>query len=254
VSTVTQLRPRRGRRALPEYQPGGTVGVIAQDTARFSMFAASVTSLQVPAGTRIDWVLGNDITEGCNRLIRGDGEQGVGIEGDWFWLLGDDHAFPPFTLMNLLAHDVDIVVPLCLTRQPPFEPVIFSGWLDEDRSLRRRVRLDDHPDGGLVEIHSGGSAGMLVRRHVLEALEDPWFRKYPVDGRYFAEDLYFCDLAREAGFKLYCDLDTKFGHITSSIVWPQKLAEGWSFGFGFPQGFMLTMPHGTWVDPDGEGE
>lgn len=247
---MNSVAPELMKAVLPDYHPGGTIGVIAQDTARFSMFAASVTSLQVPPNSRIDWVLGNDITEGCNRLIRGGMEDGVGIVGEWFWLLGDDHAFPPYTLMNLLAHDVDIVVPLCLTRMPPFEPVIFSDWLERDHSLRKRVRLDDHPEGGLIEIHSGGSAGMLIKRHVLEALEDPWFRKYPVGGRYFAEDLYFCDLAREAGFKIYADLDTKFGHITSSIVWPQKLEEGWSFGFGFPQGFMLNMPHGTWKDPE----
>lgn len=238
------------KRLLEVAQPPGTIGVIAQDTARFSMFGASVSTIQAPFGSHCQWVLGNDITDNCNRLIRHGQESGVNFSGEWLWLLGDDHAFPPYTLNNLLAHDVDIVVPLCLTRLPPFEPVIFSDWNDEDHGVRDRVRLDDYPDGGLIEIHSAGTAGMLIRKHVFEQMEEPWFQKYPEKGSFLAEDLYFCDKAREAGFTIYADLDTKFGHITSAIVWPQKLDEGWSFGFGFPDGFMITMPHGTWVFPE----
>lgn len=236
------------KRLVVREQPPGMIGVIAQDTARFSMFGASVSTIQAPMGSHCQWVLGNDIADNCNRLIRHGQERGVGIEGEWLWLLGDDHAFPPYTLNNLLAHDVDVVVPLCLTRLPPFEPVIFSDWQDAAKSVRQRVNLDVHPDGGLIEIHSAGSAGMLIRKYVLEDLGDPWFQKYPKDGKYLAEDLYFCDRVREAGYKIWCDLDTKFGHITTAIVWPQRLDEGWSFGFGFPDGFMVNMPYGTWVD------
>lgn len=232
------------------HESAGTVGVIAQDTARFSMFAASVTSLQVPPGSRVQWVLGQGIADNCNKLVRHGEPKGVGGIGEWLWLLGDDHAFSPTTLTRLLAHDVDIVVPLCLTRQPPFTPVIFSGWADREHVYRNYVRLDDHPDGGLIEVHSAGSAGMLIRRHVFEALADPWFEMGAISGEYLAEDLWFCDKARDAGFKIHADLSTKFGHITSTIVWPQKTPEGWSFGFGFPEGFTINMPAGTWVDPE----
>lgn len=244
--------------------PVGTVGVIAQDTARFSMFAASVTSLRYPPGSRVQWVLGQGIADNCNRLVRGNSAEGVGDIGDWLWLLGDDHAFAPNTLLRLLDcayrdpfADVDIVVPLCLTRQPPFTPVIFSDWTDDAHVYRNYVRLDDHLDGGLIRVHSAGSAGMLMKRHVFEKLADPWFEMGAISGEYLAEDLWFCDKARDAGFGLYADLDTKFGHITSTIVWPQKMEadeiagtpEGYSFGFGFPEGFNIKFPVGTWIDP-----
>lgn len=244
--TVAELEKQE---AVVSYT-GGTVGVIAQDTARFSMFAASVTSLRVPEGSMIQWVLGQGIADNCNRLVRANEPKGIGMHGDWLWLLGDDHAFAPQTLMRLLAHDVDIVVPLCLTRQPPFTPVIFSGWTDDEHIYRNYVRLSEHPNGGLVPVHSAGSAGMLIKRHVFEELADPWFEMGAISGEFLAEDLWFCDKAREAGFSIYADLDTKFGHITSTIVWPQKLDDGWSFGFGFPEGFTINMPVGTWVDLD----
>jgi hypothetical protein len=248
---VSRAGAVRKLRAVKE-QPAGMIGVIAQDTARFSMFGASVSSIQAPFGSHCQWVLGNDITDNCNRLIRHGQESGVNFPGEWLWLLGDDHAFPPFTLNNLLAHDVDIVVPLCLTRLPPFEPVMFSGWYDEENGVRKRVWLDDYPDGGLIDIHSAGSAGMLIRRHVLEAMEEPWFQKYPKNGSYLAEDLYFCDRARELGFSICADLDTKFGHISSTIVWPQQTDGGWSPGLGFPDGFMITLPHGSWIQAEDE--
>jgi hypothetical protein len=240
MSTVTALENEVLE--LKTYPPG-LVGVLAQDTARFSMFGASITRLQIPAGSDCQWVIGNDIPQGMNTLIRH-----MRDTDEWVWIMGDDHAFAPFILMSLLAHDVDVVVPLCLTRQPPFDPVIYMDWYNEAEGLREKISLDEFPTGGLVEIHSSGSAGMLVKRHVLEAIGDPWFQRYPDNGKHLAEDLYFCDRVREEGFKIYADLDTKLGHITTSIVWPQLLEEGWSFGFGFPKGFMINMPHGTWID------
>lgn len=217
----------------------GVVGVIARDDARFSMFGVSLTGLQLPEGSYVGWQIGEPIAGNCNRLVRTVLER----DHEWLWLMGDDHAFEPNLLHRLLERDVDIVVPLCLKRWPPFEPVIFSELAG---GLRRCVDLDDYPDGGLIEVHSAGSGGMLIRRRVFEQLDDPWFETGRVRSDELAEDLYFCDKARAAGFKIHADLDCLLGHITPAIVWPRQTPEGWTFGFGFPEGVVVTIPPSRW--------
>lgn len=222
----------------------GVVGVIAQDTARFSMFGASLTGIEVPPGTGVKWLFGHDIAASTNLLVRAMFEEYE--DADWLWILGDDHVFSGSILMRLLAHEKDIIVPLCLTRNPPYKPVVFSDWADVDERMRQRVHLPDHPEGGLIPIHSGGSAGMLIRRRVFEALEDPWFEHIRSSNVEIGEDVYFCDKAREAGFEIFCDLDIPMGHCTTATVWPVNEPGGWTYGFSFMGGLKLTMPSDAW--------
>lgn len=222
----------------------GLVGVIAQETARYSMFSASLTSLDLPKGTIIKWWWGHSIADNCNALVREMYEQ----EKDWLWLLGDDHTFSPQTLNRLNDWEKDIIVPLCVMRAPPYLPVLFSGFSDDPDHpayARERLDLDDYPQAGVVPVHSAGSAGMLIRRSVFDALEDPWFEAAVLDGQQLGEDLYFCDKARAQGFEIYADLDTKMGHCLTAVAWPVQTSEGWTFGFTMMGGFEIVMPPGT---------
>lgn len=218
--------------------PPGMVGVIAHDAARFSLFGVSMSNLDKPEGSTVRWKLGVNLAENLNRLVR----DCLDSDADWLWLLGDDHAFESHMLTTLLDHDVDIVVPLCLRRWPPFQPVFFVG-----ESERRLGDLNEYPDGGLIEIHSVGSGAMLIRREVLESMRDPWFEYGALDHEQLSEDLWFCDKARLRNFRIWCDLDLPLGHITSTVVWPQNRADGWSFGLGFPEGMVISMPPGVFV-------
>ncbi|MCI4354555.1 MAG: hypothetical protein L3K06_04240, partial [Thermoplasmata archaeon] len=197
------------------------VGVLAQDTARFSTFAASLTSLDVPSGSAIKWIIGHPIASSTNMLVWSLLNEHPDCE--YLWLLGDDHVFGRDILMRLLDHDEDLIVPLCLTRIPPYRPVIFADWEDpddDDNWARRRVDLNDHPDGGVIDVHSAGSGGMLIRRCVLDDLEHPWFES--ISAADTGEDVYFCDKARAVGYTVKADLDTKLGHMTTATVWPVK--------------------------------
>ena len=214
----------------------GLIGVIAQETARFSMFGASLTGLSAPEGTTVKWIFGHDIAANANLLVR----EMYAREADWLWILGDDHSFSPGILEKLLAHDVDIVVPLCLMRNPPYRPVIYSESAAD--GTRRRVDLDDHPFGGLIPVHSAGSGGMLVKRSVFDAVEDPWFESGVQSSVQLGEDVYFCDKARAAGASIYADLDVSLGHCSTTVVWPVREAEGWTYGFSMMGGYSITMP------------
>ena len=216
----------------------GLVGVIAQDTGRFTQFASSLTGLILPGKSRITWQIGHSVASNCNALCQQT------LEGayDWLWLLGDDHAFVPDLLTRLLETDADVAFPLCYTRIPPYRPVVFS---ENREGLRRPLSLDSLGEQRDVGIHSGGSAGVLIRRHVLEGLEEPWFQAgtQEAGGRMeMGEDLYFCDRAREAGFSLKVNLNCLLGHMTTAVVWPLRQPDGWTCGLSLSGGLQVSLP------------
>jgi hypothetical protein len=156
--------------------------------------------------------------------------------------MGDDHTFAPDILLNLIAHDVDVVVPLCLKKDAPFDPVVYEGQqLNEDGLVEHIVaRL---PSQGLHEIWAAGSAGMLIRKHVLDALEKPIFiTEHGMQN----EDLNFCRRVREAGFRIWCDVDQHLGHISPKTVYPYWQGDRWGsvmdIGYGqFSPVFAFTQ-------------
>ena len=153
----------------------------------------------------------------CNTIV-------YQMKGDWVWFIGDDHAFPPDTLERLLAHQVDIVVPLCSQRQPPYSYGVYQMREDGTTPL-----MDLTGRTGLVEVDYAGSAGLLVRTHVFDKMEPPYFRmgQFRTDAE--GEDIYFCATARDLGFKVYVDTDTRIGHAAVVTAWPQRLNDG-SYG------------------------
>lgn len=205
----------------------GTVGLVTQQLARYTDFWLSYLALVRPATTKFVNRQGMDVTGNYNGLV-------ADMKGDWLWILGDDHTFAPDILVNLLAHDVDVVVPLVLKKDAPFDPVVYEGeeGFDEATGLpfHSVARLKQ---SGLQEIYAAGSAGMLIRKHVLDALERPVFiTSHGVQN----EDLLFCKRVREAGFKIYCDVDQKMGHIGIHTVYPLWTGERWSSIVDFGNG------------------
>jgi hypothetical protein len=203
----------------------GTIGVLSGDRTTYRDFAVSVIHHQSPPGTKLIWTQGADIVGNMNAIVRG-------MVGEWLWLLGDDHTFDFDLLQRLLEHDVDVVVPVCLKRSPPYAPVVYSHQ-NEDGEYVTFLRL---PRRGLVEIHAAGSAGMLIRRPVLDAIGDPWFETHGG----LNEDLSFCAKVREAGLRLWCDTESSMGHIGQVEVWPEWREGEWMIQLRLGNG--VTMP------------
>ena len=211
---------------------GGTIGVVSGELTRYADFSLALLHILKPPGTKLAWVQGVNISHNCNRLVKN-------MVGDWLWMIGDDHIFDPDILVRLLEHDADVVVPLCLKRSAPFDLVIYSG---ENEEGQLRAFSDDLPESGLVEVHAAGQAGMLVRRHVLEAIPDPVFETYGTQN----EDIVFCRKIREAGFKIWCDVDTQLGHIGLMHVWPKYQDDSWGVGLNVGDGQEIPL---KWVRP-----
>lgn len=210
----------------------GLIGVIANDAARFSLFMSCMLHLRMPAGARKEILIGGDWCGARNDLVRLALDSGA----EWLWFMDDDHAFPPSLLERLLSHgeDKDIVMPVCLTRQPPFPPVQYTEQVSASKYLP--IPLSMSPTDGLTEVLAGGCAGMLIRRRVLQSLEEPWFRYADR-----SEDILFCEAARDAGFRLWCDLGARLGHITTAVVWPAVDGDQWVTGLTIGKNLTLTV-------------
>lgn len=209
--------------------PPGTVGVCAQETGRYTAFTESLTGLQTPPDSVISFRYGADIVNGMNWLADN-------MIGEWLFLMGDDHAFHPDLLLNLLEHKVDVVVPVCLMRQRPFAPVV---RVDDEGHV---IDLARAATSGLVRIHSAGSAGMLIRKpvldHVRDAFPGPLFeRRADV-----SEDFLFCERVRGLGFDIHCDLGQTLGHMTATAIWPGKGPDGkWCQNFVVADSFLIQV-------------
>jgi hypothetical protein len=219
-----QLREAPKKKVKP-----GTVGVISSDLSRYSIFSMCLINLLSYSGDLIshfDWLTGSNITgnsnELCRRMMAETGEDRP--KSDWLWIIGDDHAFRPDILERLVLHDVDAVAPLCLQRSSPYPHVVYEGEDYTAEEEGTHVLHTSLPSSGLTEVYACGNAGLLVKRHVFEAIGDPYYETF---GRQ-NEDLEFCRKIRDAGFKIHVDTDALLGHIGNMIVWPQWTDEhGW---------------------------
>ncbi len=207
--------------------PPGTVAILCSDTGRYTNFwvCALSSMFNLPQGTSVKVFQGSDISELRNEACSQ-------IDGEWLWFIDDDHGFTPDIVTRLLDREVDIVAPVCLRRTQPFLPV--PTGLDGDF-----LRLNNYRPDELVEVMFAGSAGMIVRRGVLDAMEPPWF----LYENGVSEDVGFCKKAVEAGFTVHVDMSVRLGHTTVATVWPvwDDEQERWMTGFTVADGAELKI-------------
>jgi hypothetical protein len=211
----------------------GSIGVIANDTSRYSMFMICLTAMHKPVNTQPIWALTSDRILGRNTCV----EQALDKGAEWLLFLDDDHVFGPGLLNRLLAHEKPIVGSLYLQRQKPFQPIAYTHKDEED--VYHNIKLTDYKSDELIEVAAVGTGGMLIRSEVLRTMEHPWFEH----GR-ASEDLIFCDKVHELGLgPIYCDLGARMGHMSPAALWPSHSEEnGWEVGFALSDGFSLTVP------------
>lgn len=219
--------------------PPGTIGVLSGELARYSDFTVALIHTMTPPDSRIVWTKGVDIVGNMNTMHRS-------MRGEWLWILGDDHVWNPDLLIRLLDRDVDVVVPLCLKRLPPFDPVVYSHQNEEGLYVGKT----DMPADGIHQVWAAGSAGMLIRRHVLDALEQPVFA---AEGG-LNEDLVLCRKIREAGFTIWVDVDQQLGHIGNLTVWPQHKDGEWQIGLELGNGERVTLKRILKTEAEHRGE
>ena len=218
----------------------GTIGVLGGELWHAD-FAIALLHHQTPPDTKLLATKSVDVVGNMNSLVRG-------MHGDWLWVLGTDHVMDfdlcARLLHNLARKDIDVIFPVCLKRSPPYDPVIYSHQ-NENGDY---VGYTDLPDTGLHPIWAAGSAGMMVKRWVFDAISThgPWFWN---DNKGLNEDLTFCAAARGVGAKLWVDSEALLGHIGQYSVWPE-LRPACEWGISMHLGNGEKMPLRRIIDPE----
>lgn len=146
------------------------------------------------------------------------------------FLLDDDMAPKPDTLLKLLAHDVDVVSGLYLQRAYPHHPLAFSEFIEDGRA--RFLALTPDVDG-LIEIKGAGFGCLLIKTDVIRRLQRPWVRLGELDPEQWCDDIgFFSRLSKELpDVKVYLDTTVRPGHIGSMIITPHRAEQGWMTGY-----------------------
>jgi hypothetical protein len=154
-------------------------------------------------------------------------------DADYILFLDSDMRFPKDTLVRLLQHQEPIVGVNYVKRAWPPAYVAIKTVGDGKGT---GALLPTHQEStGLEEAAAIGFGVTLIRRDVFLALPDPrehgpwwWYEWVPETGRQIGEDVYFCRLAKEAGFKTLVDhdLSKEIEHIGQERY---TLAHGWAW-------------------------
>jgi hypothetical protein len=182
-------------------------------------------NLRVPMNTtRYDSIvtaIGLSVDEARNRIVR----ECLAIPSisHLLWL-DDDVLVDPMALCQLYYDQRDIVAGYYYTKNPTCpEPLVL-----EQRSGGVRTSFD----GGIIPVYAHGMGLTLIRRHVFETIEPPWFQTVkggqtaPHEITDHTEDTYFCARAAEHGFTCHVDTST--------------------FGFHWDEDLQMASPWQAW--------
>ena len=199
------------------------VGVPCAEVGRYSIFWESL--LHVRGVTNDNVICGRSANVAENR--NGIAKLAIQAGYDAIWYVDDDQVLSPDTLTRLINRDKDIVSGLYLKREVPWIPHMYT----ETPSRLSRVggwspRLLQHGDDGLVEVETTGAGCLLVKTHVLKAMEGPLWRLGQYDKVNWSDDHDFLSRARAKGFKVYVDLDCPVGHQINATIWPLRQPDG----------------------------
>ena len=131
----------------------------------------------------------------------------LALDGGYDYLISIDHDNPPLrNPIDLVLLDRDVVgfaVPQWNTSDPRERyPVYFVG-MDKVKNGYKEHKNKK----GLQEVDAVGSGCLVVSRRVLEAVKDPFVRKWKNGIAITGLDFYFCEKAKKKGFKIYCHYD-----------------------------------------------
>ena len=191
----------------PYNYPPGLVVIPALEmmwTLSVSTIMKMVDPYELPPGSESRVIHGTT----CIEQKRNEAVRSLLDRSDLQWLLfvDSDMTPPPDLAVRLLRHKVGVVSALCFGRCAPYPNIA--------RRDGRYLEVDLDAEGGLEEVDLVGGGSVLIQRHVLEAMPEPWFDTRPGT----SSDYVFCERVREAGFKVYVDTSVCVGHVTTLSV------------------------------------
>jgi GT2 family glycosyltransferase len=162
--------------------------------------------------------------------LGGDSIQGIDqkpfqgkVNYDYIMWIDSDMVFTPDQFFKLLDHDKDIVSGI-YKMQNNFHYATVENW-DHDYFVKNGTYEFLNEDTvkqkkDLFPVAYTGFGWMLIKNGVFESLEYPWFqptwKEYELNGKtikeFTMEDVAFCDMIKDKGFKIWVDPKMIIGH------------------------------------------
>jgi FkbM family methyltransferase len=170
----------------------------------------AIYDLDVPVniGTEFQYSFGYQTDQVRNLIASWVVERGH----DYLFFIDADIVVPTDALSKLLAHNVDIASGLYIQRTPETTTIELIN-LDGSRVVPNQLT------GNLQEIGACGMGCCLIRREVLVDVGYPQFvYKSALDHKNTQpEDFYFCNQARQKGYRVWADTSINCSHIGKNI-------------------------------------
>jgi len=159
--------------------------------------------------------LGGDVKKGA-RQIPYDGK----IKYDYMLWVDSDISFKPQHVEKLISSNKDITSGL-YRMSDTINFATVEKWDTEffkENGYFKFMTMDDIKDKTeLIEVDYTGFGFMLVKAGVFESLDYPWFR--PIEHKtgdmveFASEDVSWCNIIKEKGYKIYVDPIVVVNHI-----------------------------------------
>ena len=227
MSNITQ-------NAKNEKQKVGVVGIPHTGTFPWQT-TMSLLTLQRPQNTTIKYHLVGSclVYDARDKII----EYAIKENADWVFFMDSDMVLPNITLARfagLMLDDekVEMVSGMAFKRIPPFQPCFYTkARVDKETGKPVLESPIEFPEKGLIKCEGLGMACTYIDMKAIKkikalqekeieakkargitnpvALKVQYFFPFPGIG----EDLSFCIRARQAGVKMYTDMEIDVGHV-----------------------------------------
>ena len=128
-------------------------------------------------------------------------------------------------------------------------PCMMHGPEDTSKGFWQEGMLlydwDELSGDGLLALPKGdfiGQAGMLVKKHVLDRIGDPWFKCGQLDPGRLQEDMMFCREIQLLGYTVWVDQDVIFDHHFTMGVTARRHEGKWVPALKSPNGQVMVLP------------
>jgi len=223
-----------------QYKPGSPAGLVMPE------WAVTLANLRWPLNTTVGWapIKGMQTGDARQKIC----EEAIDIGAKYVWFIDDDTQVPPDAACYLIgtmkqaADDVIAVGGIYFSKGDPSEPIVYLDSVGQGAHWKWKR-------GDVFECSAIGTGCLLVNLELIQKLEKPWFKDLfhetkgwemsnKTEGAKLnmTDDLYFCEKARAAGYKILADAHVICSH------WDLRT------------GRVFDMPKGCYPDtPEREG-
>lgn len=204
-------------------------GIVHGYTVEALFMRSLLDSLESFRAERPEVIMEQGWTSGVDRARNDVVRAFLETEAQWLFFLDTDQAFS--------VGDIRRVIDAADEDERPVVGGLYFQWSKHNGLLplmfRKNAaggmdRVTDWVPGELMQVDGIPTGFKVVHRRVYEAIwaehfEDrrPWYKfeqDNPPKGRFIGEDLYFCEMAQEAGFPIYIETGASVGHIKRQVL------------------------------------